>query len=324
VKEVLPLSLYQQDDVPPNDPGAPAAGPAEQNGVGSGPAAEPAPAAPKKGRPKKAPATLQFPNGCTLSEEMDIPVADLVVTQHRDEGEKGKVRLENLAASLKLLGQLYPLIVCDSATGKYSILAGNRRAMAAALAGILTLRCRIFKGPDKAIPHVIAAVENSHREQEAPLTLALKLQRALKEGFDQKALAEMFRKSKGAVSDMLYAVTKLPAAYRKRIESGEGLYKVVTEHRNARRNGLGEPQASAAQPSAAASTGDPPKDPSSEPSTALASEPVHEHPNGRFEHGGVLISIDSLSQEHPPAAAVVVALRHVLNIYEVMARREPG
>src|SRR5262249_9497369 len=161
-----------------------------------------------------------------------VPVADLIVTQHRDEGEKGRVRLVNLGRSMRLLGQLYPLIVSlVLAAGKYRVLAGNRRTAAARLQGIATLRCRVFNGPDEALPNVIAAVENAHREQEPPWSLAQKLRDALRAGYDQRHLAEMFQKSKGAVSELLYAALKLPAAYQRRIEKGENLYKVVAEHR---------------------------------------------------------------------------------------------
>lgn len=306
-------------------------------------------ATPQKGPPrtaaKKKVGALELPNGCSLSEEVEIPVGDLVITQRRDEGERGEVRLHNLGQSMKLVGQLYELIVrYDEATQKYHVLAGNRRTEAARRVEIPTLRCRIFTGPDRALPHVISAIENAHREQEPPWSLALKLRAGLDAGYDQRQLAEMFQKSKGAVSDLLYAVLKLPRALQKRIEQGENLFRVVAEHRKARK-GAGTKQAEAA-PAPSASTPEgrterpaaanpqvapppaateplPTTEPAAgEPATAAVAKPPSRFNHGRFEHGALTVTVTGTSKETPPTAEVVAALRHALAVVQSAARGE--
>jgi ParB/RepB/Spo0J family partition protein len=316
-------------------------GPPVQNGASPGPAQGPKEAAKKPSRPgadvKRSSSSLELPNGCTLSAEVDILVTDLEITQRRDEGEKGEVRLRNLGKSMKLIGQLCPAIVGPKGpSSKHPVFAGNRRTAAARLEEIRTLRCRIFQGPDAAIPHVISAVENAHREQEGPWSLAQKLAAALKEGFDQKRLAEMFQKSKGAVSDMLYAVTRLPAAYRRRIEKGENLYKVVAEHRRTKKQAaVITPEEAAKEattqdaltvselPGAPECAGlvEPPVAP---PTAPLAAKPQARYQYGRFECEGFTVTVTGTSKEKPSAADLVAALRRVLSHYEATERGGQG
>jgi len=58
--------------------------PPEQNGVSPGSAQGPKAAAKKPSRPKadvkRSASSLELPNGCSLSEEVDIPVERLVIT----------------------------------------------------------------------------------------------------------------------------------------------------------------------------------------------------------------------------------------------------
>lgn len=307
------MSLDNQGLPPGEHAEATSAGTAQGNEAAPGSVAEPTTPARKTGRTKnaakKTATALELPNGCTLSAEVDIPVADLVITQRRDEGDEGRTRLQNLGKSMRFLGQLYPLIVrIDQVAGKYPVLAGNRRAAAALLEGILTLRCRVFAGPDQALPHVIAAVENGHREQESPWGLAQKLHAAVREGFDQQQLAEMFQKSKGAVSDLLYAATKLPAAYRKRVEKGESLFKVVAEHRKVRKSteAVGNVAATKAEPRA-----------NPDPQAAA------EHQYGRYEHGRLTVIVVGAAEERPPGDDLIAALRHAIGVCEAMPAREP-
>jgi ParB/RepB/Spo0J family partition protein len=314
--------------------------PPEQNGARPGPAQSPKEGARKKSRPKndaKNGSVLALPNGCTLSAEVDIPVTDLEITQRRDEGEKGQIRLRNLGKSMKLIGQLCPAIVGPKGpSSKHPVLAGNRRTAAARLEEIRTLRCRIFQGPDAAIPHVISAVENAHREQEAPWSLAQKLAAALKEGFDQTQLAQMFQKSKGAVSDMLYAVTRLPPAYRRRIEKGENLYKVVAEHRRTKKQAAVLPTEEAAReaategsPEASGLPGAPEcaglaKPPVAPPTAPLAAKPQARYQYGRFECEGFTVTVTGTSKDIPSAADLAAAFRRVLGHYEATASGGQG
>jgi ParB/RepB/Spo0J family partition protein len=276
-----------------------------------------------KRQAKKCTGILDLPNGCTLTEEVEIPVSELVITERRDEGGKAKIDLQNLSTSLKAVGQLYALFVRrDATTGKYSVLAGNRRLAAALLANIPSLRCRIFNGPDNALPHVISAIENAHRKSEAPWSAAVKLKAAMDEGFDQKQLADMFQKSKGAVSEMLYAVTKLPAAYRKRIEKGENLYKVVAEHKRAKKAGADRKDAVPTEQPTTAQVSEAAINLAAQVKSDIPSTPLPRYPYGFFEHGGVTINVSCSHQGKPNASDIEAALRYVLGILESREQEE--
>jgi ParB/RepB/Spo0J family partition protein len=329
-------SLEHEDGRPAGQcPHPSTAAPGGQNGPDS--AAEEKADDSKKCRPrsdtKKNAGVLNLPNGCSLSPEVMIPVEKLVITERRDRGPKAELSLRGLGMSLKIVGQIHPVIVrSDPATGKYTIVAGNRRTAAAILVGIPALRCRVFDGPDAGLPYVISAVENAHRLQESPWGLAQKLKAAIKDGYSQKELAEMFERSEAAVSALLYAARKLPAAYCKRIENGENLYKVVEEHKSAvrRRKEMedqpgtaptanGTPAQEGPEAPAAPVTPGPGKEQelsmaNDAPKPARLAVVNHEH--GRFNHGDITVSITTTSKDPPPDSEMVAALRHALGRIE--------
>lgn len=316
-------------------------------GAGGGSATEPKTR--KKGRPKKdnqnQEPTLRLPEGCTLSPEVDIPVDQLETTQDRDNNDPDKKELKEMGLSMRLIGQIYAIIVwLNLATGKYLVVAGNRRAAAARLVGIPTLRAQVIEGPANAIWNVISAVENYHRKQESPYSLAKKIQAAAKAGYDRKQLQELFNKSKGAISDMLLAL-KLPRTFAKRVETGENLYKVVAEYRKSIAHSKGEPtqidsprttqqqadkdgtepkdtpvttDEEAAPPAALivdTEGGETPQTIASDPEPVLDGQYLY----GQFEHNGITIAISSATKDNLTAQEVIVALRHVLNTLEAKA-----
>jgi len=71
--------------------------------------------------------------------------------------------IKELSESMKKYGQLEPVLVYDNdKTGKYTIIFGHRRHLAAQIAGLKDLKCIITKKPDKLENILFQAVENEH------------------------------------------------------------------------------------------------------------------------------------------------------------------
>jgi ParB/RepB/Spo0J family partition protein len=309
----------------------------------------------KKGRPKKAEGpksntTLSLPSGVTLSEEICIPLEQLVPTQNRD-ADDNNTREEACGAgtalveSLRNLGQLVPIIVQkvkDPGAINYDVLAGSRRTLAAKPAGLKSLRARIYEGCDEGLPYVISFVENELRLRESPWSLAKKLAAAEKAGINRKQLEAFTGKSKGTISELI-AATKLPAAYRERIEAGEDLYAVVREYKDRPRKKDSDPAPEQpvdtdALPTAVhdgnqdnqheladrptALTGDALPAIASTSTMTGASEETPRTEYDRRQVGNVVLIIASNNGDKPSPAEVVKALKHALDFYEPLARAE--
>jgi ParB/RepB/Spo0J family partition protein len=353
--------------VPPDDP--PAGSPAEGNGEAPAQPVESSGAelgspAKKKGRPKKEKApttstTISLPRGVTLSEEVEIPLKRLRPTQNRDAddshaAEEGAGGLNELATSLLHLGQLFPCIVradegssgsiYDILAGSiYDIVTGNRRFHAAFLAGLKSLRCRIYHGSDDALAHVISFVENT-RLKESSWSLALKLRAAEDtKKIDRKQLEALTGKSKSTISEMI-AATKLPPEWRKRIEvDGEDLYAVLREHKAKRKEGgrtgrepptataseqpaaaNGEVETTTTEPPTPASTTTAPEEapaaPVTPPAKTTAASPAATYSFDEFRHGGVILTIAGETRT-PSRDEAIAAVRHALNHLMLLANR---
>ena len=112
--------------------------------------------------------------------------------------------LQELAASISAQGVLQPVLVRPLAdTGKFEIIAGERRWRAAQLAGLHDLPAVVRSLDDRAAT-CIALIENIQREDLGPLEHARGLARLAQE-FDMThdAIAESVGRSRTAVTNML-------------------------------------------------------------------------------------------------------------------------
>lgn len=110
--------------------------------------------------------------------------------------------LQELAASIKEIGVVEPLLVRPLGNGKFEIVAGERRARAARIAALAEVPV-LVRPMDDATADKVHLAENIHRENLSTLDLAQRVQRDLDEaGGDLAAVAAKYSKGKPWVSKL--------------------------------------------------------------------------------------------------------------------------
>jgi ParB family chromosome partitioning protein len=136
--------------------------------------------------------------------------------------------LAELAASLKLHGQLQPIRVRRVSGGRYVVVAGERRLRAAKLAGLATIDAIVLEervSLDRV--RIEAVVENLQRADVPPLEAAESYRRLLSLwGVSQAELARRLGISSATVSRAL-SLLDAPEDVRARIAAGESVRQAV-------------------------------------------------------------------------------------------------
>lgn len=127
--------------------------------------------------------------------------------------------LQELAASLRQVGMLQPILVRPRVDGRYEIVAGERRYRAAGLAGLEVVPA-VVRHTEDAQLLTEALMENLHRADLSPLEEAGAYQQLLEDfGMTHDALAARLGKSRSAISNTLRLLGLAPAA-QERLASG--------------------------------------------------------------------------------------------------------
>ncbi len=111
--------------------------------------------------------------------------------------------LYELAESIKAQGIMQPILVRPVGSGRYEIIAGERRSRAARLAGLTEVPVLVKDVPDEAAA-AMALIENIQREDLNPLEEAQGLQRLTAEfGLTHEQAAQAVGRSRSAASNLL-------------------------------------------------------------------------------------------------------------------------
>lgn len=111
--------------------------------------------------------------------------------------------LEELAQSIKAQGVMQPIVLRTVESGKYEIIAGERRWRAARLAGLEVIDAIVREVPDEAAI-AMALIENIQREDLNPVEEAVALQRLQQEyELTQQEVANAVGKSRATVANLL-------------------------------------------------------------------------------------------------------------------------
>jgi len=118
--------------------------------------------------------------------------------------------LAELAESVKAQGVMQPILVRPIGSGRYEIIAGERRWRAARLAGLDSVPALVREVPDRQAL-AIALIENIQREDLNPLEEAQGLKRLLEEfGMTHAEAAEALGRSRAAISNALRLLDLAP------------------------------------------------------------------------------------------------------------------
>ena len=150
----------------------------------------------------------------------EIPLDQLTPGEFQPRTKMHKETLEELADSIKNQGVLQPLLVREKASGRYEIIAGERRWRAAQIAGLKSVPVSIKKVNNNDAAK-IALVENLQREDLNAMDQSRGLQRLQMEfNLSQEELAKSIGKSRSAVTNLL-RLSKLDKKVQGYLESGE-------------------------------------------------------------------------------------------------------
>lgn len=134
-------------------------------------------------------------------EMLDVGVLQPGKYQPRTRMDPGS--LEELAASIKAQGLIQPISVRPVASGRYEIIAGERRWRAAQIAGLGEVPVLIRDIPDDAAL-AMSLIENIQREDLNPLEEAAGIQRLIDEfQMTHQQAADAVGRSRSAASNLL-------------------------------------------------------------------------------------------------------------------------
>ncbi len=130
--------------------------------------------------------------------------------------------LEELAASIREVGVLQPIVVrAGEQEGTYVLVAGERRLRAAGLAGLRRVPAMIRTSSDDSGNLTEALIENVQRTDLSPLEEAAAYRNLLEDfGMTHEGVAERVAKSRSAVTNTL-RLLQLPPAIQGMLDRGE-------------------------------------------------------------------------------------------------------
>lgn len=145
----------------------------------------------------------------------EIALSAVSPNPRQPRGVFDEAELEGLAASIRDLGLLQPVVVRAAGEGRYELVAGERRLRAARIAGLSAVPALVRATDDDDLLKE-ALVENIHRVQLNPLEEAAAYQQLLEDfGSTQQELAQRLGKSRPSISNALRLLTLPPAVQRK-------------------------------------------------------------------------------------------------------------
>lgn len=151
-----------------------------------------------------------------------IPIDQVVPNPHQPRQRFDEDALDALAASIREVGVLQPVVVQPmGADGTYVLVAGERRCRAARRAGLDDIPAVIRAEEDAPTSLAEALIENVQREDLSPLEEAAGYQTLLEDyGMTHEAVAKRVGKSRSAVSNTL-RLLQLPAPIQGMLERSE-------------------------------------------------------------------------------------------------------
>jgi ParB family transcriptional regulator, chromosome partitioning protein len=148
----------------------------------------------------------------------EIPLDVIVPNRHQPRVHFDEESLSDLAASIREIGVLQPILVRPIEQG-YELLAGERRWRAARRAGLAVIPA-VIQQTDELGSVERALVENLHRQDLTPLEEAAAYQQLIEDfGFTHEQVATRVGKSRSAITNTLRLMS-LPASVQHLLADG--------------------------------------------------------------------------------------------------------
>jgi ParB family chromosome partitioning protein len=145
-----------------------------------------------------------------VEANLDIPIDSIDGNPFQPRTNFDEQAMEELAISIKKLGLVQPLTVRETGSGRYQLIAGERRLRAARIAGLSRVPAYIRTADDQAMLE-LALVENIQREDLDAIEVAISFQRLIEEcKLTQEQLSERVGKQRSTIANYL-RLLRLPA-----------------------------------------------------------------------------------------------------------------
>ncbi len=134
---------------------------------------------------------------------LDVPVNAIGPNPRQPRTRFDDDAIASLAASIREVGILQPIVVRRTADGRYEVIAGERRLRAAKAAGLATVSVVLRDSEDSELLRE-ALIENIHREDLDPIEQAEAFRQLLEElGLKQEELAERVGMSRSHIANTI-------------------------------------------------------------------------------------------------------------------------
>ena len=153
---------------------------------------------------------------------LDVDIDLIEPNDFQPRGAMDDARLEDLARSIRTHGVIQPIVVRRIESGRYQIIAGERRWRAAQRAGLLKVPVVVkdAAGSDDKRRLEMALIENIQREDLNAIEEALAYQRLADDfGLRQEDIAAQVGKDRSSIANSL-RLLKLPDEVRAEVASG--------------------------------------------------------------------------------------------------------
>lgn len=138
-----------------------------------------------------------------------IPLSEIVINPKQPRRDFDEQGLKELANSIQLHDIVQPITVSRLPSGKYQLIAGERRFRASKIAGLKDVPAYIRQANDQQLLE-LALLENLQREDLNSIEVALSLKRMMEElEYTQEQVAERMGKERSTVTNYL-RLLKLP------------------------------------------------------------------------------------------------------------------
>jgi ParB family chromosome partitioning protein len=134
---------------------------------------------------------------------LEVPVNAVAPNPKQPRTRFDDETIESLAASIREVGILQPVIVRRAGDGRYELIAGERRLRAAKVAGLATIPVVLRDSEDADVLRE-ALIENIHREDLNPIEQAEAFRQLLEElGLKQEELADRVGVSRSHIANTI-------------------------------------------------------------------------------------------------------------------------
>ena len=154
------------------------------------------------------------------STSLRIPLDQIEINPHQPRRDFDETALSELASSIKTHDIIQPLTVTRLASGKYRIIAGERRFRASKIAGLKDVPVYVRETKDSQLLE-LALLENLQRENLNAMEIAISYRRLMEElDYTQEQLAERMGKERSTVTNYI-RLLKLPPDIQVAVRNGD-------------------------------------------------------------------------------------------------------